>query len=557
MPPWLPEAGHGEFAEERRLTDQQIALIQQWAKGGAPAGAAADGPAPPQFHSEWQLGPPDLILKVTKPFQLYADGPEVFWNFILPVPISSLKWVRAIEVRPGNARVFHHANVIIDRSRSARHHETTAGNGFPGMDLTVEEDTFDPDGHFLSWKPGSTPVVEPDGMAWRATPGMDLVLNVHLRPSGKPETVSPEIGIYFTDKPQTKFPMLIQLEHDGAIDIAPGAKDFQISDDFTLPLDVNVLTIYPHAHYLARVMEGYATLPDGTKKWLIRIPDWDLGWQGVFRLKEPLLLPKGTVLFMRYHYDNSTGNVRNPNHPPKQVTTGVQATDEMGHLWLQVLPAADGDQRMPLQAALTTQRLAKYPEDFGANFNMGDLLLTQGRALDAIRYFQLACVASPQSAVAASQLGVAFLTASQIPQAADQFRRALLIDPGYTDARYNLASAEAASGQWDAAANDFKRVLTERLADEKARQHLGEVLFAHADEISKAGNEEGAVPLYREALQYRPNDAELHMSLGMSLANLKRFEEAKTEFEAAIRANPNFQPARQALAAVQAQINRR
>jgi hypothetical protein len=311
MPPWLPEAGYGEFTEERRLTDSEIQMIQDWAAQGAPLGPGRT-PVPPKFRDEWQLGTPDLIVHVSQPFQLAPDGAEVFWNFILPVPITTTRWVKAMEVRPGNSKAFHHANVVIDRARASRRKETTPGTGFPGMDLNVEEETFDPDGHFLSWKPGSQPVVEPDGMAWRADPGMDLILNVHLRPIGKAETINPPVGLYFTGRPQKKFPMLIQLEHDSMIDIPPGEKDFLVTDDVKLPLDLSVLAIYPHAHYLGKLMEGYATLPDGTRKWLIRIHNWDLSWQGVFRLKEPLLLPRGAVVSMRYHYDNSAENIRNP-----------------------------------------------------------------------------------------------------------------------------------------------------------------------------------------------------------------------------------------------------
>ncbi len=290
MPPWLPEDGYGEFADERRLSDAQIQQIQEWVKQGTPPGPTAHAPQPPKFTSEWALGTPDMVLHIAKPYQLAADGPEVFWNFVIPVPIATARWVKAIEVRPGNSRVFHHANVIVDRSRAARRLEQTPGSGFPGMDLALEETTFDPDSHFLSWKPGSAPVVEPDGMAWRADPGMDMVLNVHLRPSGKIETVDPLIGLYFTDKPQTKFAMLVQLQHDGAIDIPPGEHDFLVADDFRAPVDLMVLAIYPHAHYLCKLMEAYATLPDGARKWLVRIPDWDLNWQGVYRFKEPVLL---------------------------------------------------------------------------------------------------------------------------------------------------------------------------------------------------------------------------------------------------------------------------
>jgi tetratricopeptide (TPR) repeat protein len=552
MPPWLPEPGHGNFAEERRLTDLQIQLIQAWVAQGAVAGSAAHAPAPPKFSGEWQRGAPDLILRVAKPYHLYAEGPEVFWNFILPVPITTTRWVKAMEVRPGNPRVFHHANVILDRSGATRRQEASPGSGFPGMDLTVEETTFDPDGHFLSWKPGSEPVVEPDGMAWRADPGMSLVLNVHLRPTGKPETISPEIGLYFTDKPQVKFPMLIQLEHDGMIDVPAGAKDYLVTDDFRVPIDVNVLAIYPHAHYLGKLLEGYATLPDGTRKWLIRIPDWDLGWQGVFRLKDPLLLPAGTVVSMRYHYDNTPENPRNPNRPPKEVRGGNQAKDEMGHLWLQVLPVAEGDQRAVLQQAVVTQRLVKYPDDFGANFTMGDLLLSDDKPQQALPYFEKAAKANPQSIVGATELGIALFSAGRPGPAEEQFKRALTLDASYTDARFDLASAEAANKEWEAAATDFRQVLTERADDAKAARHLGEVLLLWGDALSSGGKHQDALDRYRAALQFRPADPQLHGKIGMELAQMAHLDEAKTEFETALRIDPNSQPAKQGMQVLQA-----
>ena len=420
------------------------------------------------------------------------------------------------------------------------------------MDLSFEEETFDPDGHFLSWKPGSEPVVEPDGMAWRADPGMELVLNVHLRPTGKVETVSPEIGLYFTDKPQTKFPMLIQLEHDSMIDIPPGDKDFLVSDDYRVPMDLNVLAVYPHAHYLGKLMEGYATLPDGTKKWLVRIPDWDLNWQGVFRLKTPLFLPRGTVISMRYHYDNSSDNVRNPNNPPKRVVAGNEARAEMSHFWLQVLPVAAGDQRAALVEASAKQRLEKYPDDFGANFNMGDLLLSQNKPADAIPYFQKAAAADGRSVVAASELGVALFTASKIPEAEAQFKKALAIDATYTDARFNLASVEASSGQWEAAAADYKQVLAERPDYAKAQEHLGEVLMLWGDSLAKSGHDADAVARYREALPYRDSDVQLHGRLGMAFARLNRLDESQAEFETILKLNPNDAVAKQAIDAIQA-----
>jgi tetratricopeptide (TPR) repeat protein len=254
---------------------------------------------------------------------------------------------------------------------------------------------------------------------------------------------------------------------------------------------------------------------------------------------------------MRFHYDNSASNVRNPNSPPKRVRGGSRANDEMGNLWLQVLPMEEGDQRAVLEEALARQRLVHEPDNYSANFNLGDLLLTRGDAAGSATYFGAAAKAQPGNALAATQLGVALASASRGPEALEEFKRALALDPKFTDARFDLASVEAEGGQWQEAAADFKQVLVERPDDARAHQHLGEVLFLWGDQFAKTGEFEQAAARYREALRYRAADAELHMSLGVALARLHRLAEAGSEFQAALRINPNFQPARQALAQVQ------
>ncbi len=151
-----------------------------------------------------------------------------------------------------------------------------------------------------------------------------------------------EVGLYFAKSAPTVFPMLVQLEHDGAINIPPGANNFVVTDELTLPVDCKLLAIYPHAHYLGKLIEAWATLPGGRREWLIRIPDWDINWQAVYEYKRPMLLPKGTKVAMRVSYDNSAANGRNPNHPPRRVQAGNRSEDEMGHVWLQLLPVTNG-----------------------------------------------------------------------------------------------------------------------------------------------------------------------------------------------------------------------
>ena len=554
MPPWLPEAGYGDFQDERRLTVEQIRTIEDWVRQGAPAGSPADAPPLPKFVPGWQLGEPDLVIEATAPYQLSAGGPNQYWNFVLPLKMPGTRWVKAIEIRPGNMRAVHHANLLIDRSRSARLQEKAPGAGFPGMDLNIESDTFDPDSHFLFWKPGGTPWVEPAGMAWRADAGADLVLNVHMQPTGKPELVQPSVGLYFTDQPATKYPMLLQLEHDGALDIPAGDADFPVGDDFVTPMDMDVLAVYPHAHYLGHLLEGYATLPGGTRKWLVRIPDWDPNWQAVYRYKQPVFLPKGTVVSMRYQYDNSAANPRNPNQPPKRVRGGNEATDEMAHLWLQVLPRAVEDRRMELQEAIMRHRLEKYPGDFTSQFNLGALMLARGDNADAVTYLRGAVAARPGNVVALNTLGAALLSAGTAIEAAGFFERALQANPRYTNARYNLANALAEQRRWEQAAAAFRQVLAENPGDAGARQHLGEVLRLWGDERAEAGRLEEAAAHLRESLDFRRDDAVLHSDLGAVLARLGRFRDAVPEFEAALRIDPTLETARHNLQAARARL---
>jgi tetratricopeptide (TPR) repeat protein len=377
---------------------------------------------------------------------------------------------------------------------------------------------------------------------------------VHLQPTGKQELVQPSVGFYFSDRPQTKFPMLLQLEHDGILDIPAGDRDFVVTDELRLPMDVNVLAIYPHAHYLGKLLEGYATLPDGTRKWLIRIPDWNLNWQAIFRYRQPILLPKGTVVSMRFHYDNSSANPRNPNNPPKRVVSGNNATDEMGHLWIQVLPLGEGDGRVKLQDAIMRRRLEKYPADFSAQLNLGSLLMTTGDANGAIPYFENALKVQPGNSAARNSLGAALLSQSKVSEAIEQFRFALAADPHYADARYNLGNALASQEKWEQAAAEFRQVLAEHPAESGARDHLLEALLLWSRELIAANNLEQTVACYRQAIALKPDDAGLHANLGTALARLGRFAEAIPQFETALSIDPSLEPAKQSLSAARSML---
>jgi tetratricopeptide (TPR) repeat protein/mono/diheme cytochrome c family protein len=490
MPPWLPEPGDLKLQQERRLSDAQIALIKKWVEQGAVEGNPRDLPPKPHFVEGWQLGTPDLIVTAAKPYTVPAGGGDSYWNFILPIPLDSVRWVRAVEIRTNNQQLIHHANVIIDRYRSSRRKEAEAGAGFGGMELQIDSEHFEPDSHFLFLKPGTVVTPFPDGMALQLNPGTDFVLNVHLQPSGKAEVIQPSVGIFFTDQPATLVPMLLQLDAD------------QQLDTFTLPIDVDLLAVYPHAHYLARDILATAALPDGSSKTLLQIKKWDLNWQEVFRYVEPVRLPKGTAIIMRYAYDNSDDNVANPNHPPQRVKAGNRASDEMAHFWLQVLPvnysADQGDPRLALEEALMMHHVEKSPMDFEARYNLGAVAQTRGNLQLAQEQYAKALEIHPEDAVANNSLGAVLLAAGHPQDSLPYFNAALKARPDYFDAHYNLGIALASTNDMSAAVEQF-----------------------------------------REAVRLDPSDAGAQASLGMALAELGQLPEAKSCLERALHLDPD------------------
>jgi Tfp pilus assembly protein PilF len=503
MPPWLPEPGELKFADELRLSDEEIATIQTWVDQGEIEGNPGDLPPQPTFASGWQLGKPDVIARATKPYQLPANGSDSYWNFVFRTPVHRAQWLRAIEIRPGDKRLVHHANVLVDREESGRRLEKEPGAGFSGMELTIESEAFDPDGHFLFWKPGSPPYVEPDGMALHLDKGTDLVLNTHFQPSGKSELIQPTLGLYFTDKPATMHPILVQLDNDRGLDIPPGERQFLVSDDFTLPVDVSVLAIYPHAHYLGKDLLAIAVLPDGTRKTLIHIGNWNLNWQAVYRFVEPVDLPAGTTISMRFTYDNSSENIRNPNQPPTRVTAGNRASDEMAHLWLQVLPrgAADAliDPRVQIQEALALHHIRNNPEDFEAHYNLAALLQMKGEVPGALLQFSEAVRIRPDDATANNALGAVLLASGRIAEAIPHLKKALHGRPDYFDAHYNLGNALAAQGDFLGALTHFRAAVRLNSQDANAEANLGSAL-------AETGNVKEARLHFERALQIDPKN---------------------------------------------------
>lgn len=335
MPPWRAEIGHGDFNDERRLTDKQIALLKAWADAGAPKGDEADLPPAPRFPDGWRLGTPDVVLEAPVPFTVPADGPDIFQHFVIPIEIPEDKTLIGFEFRAGNRAVVHHAVLFMDATGKTRE-----------KDLETPEPGYRTFGSVEAsisamigvWTPGMTPALYPEGIGIRIPKKSDLVLQLHLHPTGKEEVDLSKVGLYFADKPTGNMKMQnVFLLGSLMIDIPPGESKYRVASTFTLPIDLTFVSIFPHLHLIGRDMKITATLPDGTTKSLIWIKDWNFYWQDNYVYKEPVTLPKGTRLDVEAHYDNSADNPFNPSSPPKPVYFGNGSADEMCFAIFQVV----------------------------------------------------------------------------------------------------------------------------------------------------------------------------------------------------------------------------
>ena len=328
MPPWKAAPGYGEFLDDHQLSDDEIALLKKWYDGGAPRGDKSLEPKAPAFTSEWPLGTPDLILQPEKPFHVAAEGDDIYRNFVLKNKFEHELWVKAIDVKPGNPKVVHHEITFIDGMGASKGLEEANRDGQEGYTSSGGGVGFLPTGTLGGWAPGLTSREMPPGIAYRLKPGSTLVMQVHYHKDGKPEDDLTRLGLYFAKEPIKKEMRLHWIFNFG-IDIPPGEKEYHASQTFTVPADVTMYSAMPHMHLLGRSMKADITFPDGTVKPLIWIRDWDFNWQLSYAFKEPLHVPKGSVIHVEATYNNSRGNPRNPNDPPKEVKWGEQTTDEM------------------------------------------------------------------------------------------------------------------------------------------------------------------------------------------------------------------------------------
>jgi len=330
MPPWFADPAIGHFANDISLRPEQIAAITAWVDAGAPAGDPHDAPPPPDWTRGWNIPNPDLVVQMPEPVTIPAHGDIEYTYEIVPTHFSEDHWVRMSELRPSSPEHVHHAVVYIRPPESNWLRHAPAGAPFTASMLSDPQDRRDAHGTtsdlLLVYAPGSSPDQWPEDMAKLVPAGSDLVFQMHYTTNGKAASDQTGIGLVFAKRTPKGRVVTLQL-NDHALIIPPGADDFRVEVQGSLPNDATLLSFFPHMHLRGKRFEYDIVHPDGTIEPLLRV-NYHFHWQLSYRLAQPRELKAGTVLRAVAWYDNSRNNPHNPD-PDATVTWGDQTYNEM------------------------------------------------------------------------------------------------------------------------------------------------------------------------------------------------------------------------------------
>lgn len=361
MPPWKADPAFGpSYLKENYLSDEQINTIKEWVEGGMPQGDPALEPALPEFPTGSQVGTPDLVLSFAQTHLHPGNGQDEYRYFVLPTGLTTAKNLVALEMRPGNKAIVHHALTWVDSTGTAAALDAqTPEYGYLGEEVGGGLGQSALNGQLPGYVPGVRPHVFTNGMAQRIPPNSDLVVQVHYAPTNTVEPDSSTFNFFFTEQPVTRYVQSkIMLPIGGTLlngpFFIPANQTREFHGVWTVPQDVSMLGIAPHMHLLGTHWTVYAVTPAGDTINLIRIGDWDFNWQGGYYFKNLIRLPQGTRIHALAGYDNTTNNPLNPNSPPQFVTWGEGTADEMYYLPLYMVPYLPGDEELELEDLLTS-----------------------------------------------------------------------------------------------------------------------------------------------------------------------------------------------------------
>ena len=366
MPPWFADSAHGEFANDRRLTDREIETLVSWVDGGAKEGDLKDAPKPLLFAEGWAMGTPDAVIEMPQAFEVPASGTVDYTYFVVPTGFTEDRWIEQVEVRPGTKSVVHHIVAVV-RPPGVRY-LPDAKPGVAYVPVKKEQKRQPDDGQgTLSFAGGATEIVGvyvPGGLPYELKPGQarlipkgsDIVFQMHYTANGKATGDRSRIGFIFAKEPP-KERVVNTFVANTNLHIPPQAMDHPVTARVTLYEDTRLLSLFPHMHVRGKSFEYRVTYPTGESETLLTVPKYDFNWQLTYYLKQPKVLPKGTVMECVAHYDNSPNNAFNPD-PKSDVYWGDQTWEEM--------LAGFVDLAMPVTSTIRDVAFPKKPKPAGA-----------------------------------------------------------------------------------------------------------------------------------------------------------------------------------------------
>lgn len=365
MPPWHANRRYRRFQDDRTLSSRQLALLDRWSSTGKAEGDPEFRLANREIRTGWSMGEPDVVLTMEEAYELPASGPDQYRRFVMKWPYKEEVAIVGIDIRPGDPQVVHHVNMFYDATGAARaRDEADPGPGydsFGGKKLDATSDWPIEGEGIGAWAPGSGAYRLPKGVGMWFSSGGDIMIEVHYHLSGRATKDRTSVGFYLAKEPlkQTANGFVM-----GSVDvnIPAGKSDYLRQIHFKLPADLHLVDLSPHMHYLGTECWAEATTPDGKKIPLIRIDDWDFRWQGVYRYRDPLFLPKGSRIDAWFRYDNSKDNPDNPTIPPKRVRWGWQSDEEMLEIWATFIETRERDSLSLQTAAMGTFWRGARPE---------------------------------------------------------------------------------------------------------------------------------------------------------------------------------------------------
>jgi hypothetical protein len=360
MPPWFADPKYGHFANDARLLPTEIAAVKAWADAGAPEGDPSQLPPQPTFVEGWQVGKPDIIIDIGEDFKV-TPGEDAYEHFTVPTNFKEGVWIRAAEIKPGNREVVHHAHVLLVDDDLAKMEVASTAN-MPSLakflvkegkltrirgDAPVVNDACKDDaglpfltgaqeGALASFLPGRQPDVFPPGTAKWIPPGARLEFVIHYARTAKPDQRDrTSIGLYLAPGKPEKVLRRMDLRNF-FLQIPAGDGNHEVKRCYTFEKDKLLLSFTPHMHYRGKDARYEIVRPDGRRETLLAVPRYDFNWQLVYRLKEPVLVEKGSRMIVTIHYDNSPNNRANPD-PGKAIRWGDRTEEEMMTSWIEYL----------------------------------------------------------------------------------------------------------------------------------------------------------------------------------------------------------------------------